>query len=126
MQKIIFLSTLLICGCTAKETKVGSGGQTGYENISVEMTKDLLSADNPPIVIDVRTATEYAKGHIDGAKNIDIKTANFEESIASLDKESSYIIHCRSGVRSARALKTFAKLGFKKVYHMHQGFLKWK
>lgn len=63
-------------------------------------------------IIDVRTPEEYAAGHLDGATLIDIKDASFDEKIAELDPNASYIIYCRSGNRSAQAVERMKDAGF--------------
>ena len=64
------------------------------------------------MIIDVRTPEEYAAGHLDGATLIDIKDASFDEKIAELDPNASYIIYCRSGNRSAQAVERMKGAGF--------------
>ena len=94
-------------------------------NVTVETAKQLLKTESPPIVLDVRTAKEFAEGHIEGAKNIDVKAENFKELASKLKKDAAYLIHCKSGGRSAKALKILTDLGFTKMYHMHEGYLAW-
>ena len=63
-------------------------------------------------VIDVRTADEFAAGHIAGAQNIDVEAADFASKISTLDKTTPYLVYCRSGRRSAIAAEQMAKAGF--------------
>jgi rhodanese-related sulfurtransferase len=67
------------------------------------------------VVIDVRTPTEYAAGHIAGAQNIDVEAADFDSRIASLDKAAPYLVYCHSGRRSGMAASKMASAGFKDV-----------
>lgn len=99
--------------------------ETEVVNVSPEKASTLLSGGKSPTVIDVRTADEFAEGHIKGAVNIDVKAPDFGAKVAKLDKKKSYLIHCRSGTRSSRALKTFEKLGFEHMYHLDKGMLSW-
>ncbi len=57
---------------------------------------------------------------------IDFKAADFKEKASKLDKTRPYLLHCRSGARSSRALKVMRDLGFKHVYHLDSGILGWK
>jgi rhodanese-related sulfurtransferase len=66
-------------------------------------------------VIDVRTATEFAEGHVKGARNLDIQNGDFEKSLVDLDKEASYSVYCRSGNRSAAAVELMRNAGFTNV-----------
>jgi phage shock protein E len=64
------------------------------------------------VVIDVRTPTEYAAGHIAGTQNIDVEAADFGSKIATLDKKGAYLVYCHSGRRSGIAADQMAKAGF--------------
>jgi phage shock protein E len=66
-------------------------------------------------VIDVRTADEFASGHLAGALNIDVEGADFAGAVASLDKAGTYVLYCRSGHRAGIALDTMKSLGFTKL-----------
>ena len=76
------------------------------------------------VVLDVRTPAEFASGHIEGALNIDFYSKDFKDRLATLDKDKTYIVHCRSGARSARAWKIMRSLGFDEVYDMG-GIVEW-
>ena len=76
--------------------------------------------------IDVRTSQEYDQGFIPKAINIDFFSPTFLESIESLDKEKPILIYCRSGRRSGKCSKKLEKVGFKKIYDLEGGYLKWK
>ena len=66
-------------------------------------------------VIDVRTAEEFAEGHVKGAKNLDFRNGDFEKALADLDKEAAYSVYCRSGNRSAQAVELMRNAGFTNV-----------
>ncbi|MCB1276811.1 rhodanese-like domain-containing protein [Prosthecobacter sp.] len=85
-----------------------------------------IIAEGKTVVVDVRTSDEFKDGHIQGAKNIDIFSNGFEAEVAKLDKSKPTLVHCQSGGRSTRALKTFEKLGFKNLIHLDDGFGGWE
>lgn len=86
-----------------------------------------LLKEKPGIsVLDVRTPEEYAEGHIAEAVNIDFKNSAFSENIADLEKDQAYLVHCRSGSRSAEALKQLETLGLEKIYHLSSGMNGWQ
>lgn len=76
-------------------------------------------------LIDVRTPGEFEKGHLIDAKNIDIKSADFKKQLQSLDKNKPVMVYCLGGVRSKAAAELIAKEGFKEVYDMEGGYIKW-
>lgn len=77
-------------------------------------------------VIDVRTKDEFDEGHIAGAKNIDVRSADFEKQLSTLDKSKSYLVHCQAGGRSKASMKIFEKLGFHSIYHLNDGIMGWE
>ena len=85
-----------------------------------------IMQENSPAIIDIRTAKEYSSEHIAGAVNIDFNKSSFSDRLSTLDKSRTYLIHCRSGSRSKRSLKTFKKLGFENIIHLDGGINAWK
>ena len=71
------------------------------------------------IVIDVRTPNEYSQGHLDGAVNIDIENANFGTILSQLPTDGEYVVYCRSGNRSAKAVEIMKASGFTNVTDAH-------
>jgi rhodanese-related sulfurtransferase len=76
-------------------------------------------------LIDLRTPGEFMEGHIDSARNINVKSIEFLDQINSLSKEDTMLIYCRSGRRSAKASHLMDSLGFKKIYDLRGGYLNW-
>ncbi|GAA2519403.1 rhodanese-like domain-containing protein [Rarobacter incanus] len=66
-------------------------------------------------IVDVRTASEYAEGHLQGAINIDVQGSDFAQRIESLDTGAAYRVYCRSGNRSAQAAAAMKQAGLTKV-----------
>ena len=95
------------------------------KKISVEETKELLSQNSDIIIIDVRTEEETNEGTLEGAIVIDVKKDNFAEEIEKLNKESTYLVYCRSGKRSTTATDKMVAVGFKNLYEMKGGYLDW-
>lgn len=76
-------------------------------------------------VIDVRTADEFASGHLQGAANIDIEGGQFSALIAELPRDEAYMVYCHSGRRSAIAAQTMIEAGFTAVYDLG-GIVDWQ
>lgn len=70
---------------------------------------------NGAIVLDVRTAEEYATGHIDGSVNISLGT--IREKYRELDPDKTYITCCSHGLRSVKVVSLLQERGFKKVFN---------
>lgn len=87
----------------------------GSDGSASEDTVARMSLSPASRLVDVRTAAEFAEGHIQGAVNIDVESAGFADSIATLDKAASYSVYCRSGRRSAIAVGLMQQAGFTDV-----------
>ena len=104
--------------------------QQGQNIIALSPTEasDLIEkhkGDANFIILDIRTPTEYQRGHLKDAIMIDYYSNAFANDIDRLDREKTYLVYCRSGNRSARSLDLFKKLEFKKIYHLSPGIKGW-
>ena len=51
---------------------------------------------------------------------------DFEKKIRALDRKKSYLVYCRTGNRSRKATVAMEALGFRAIFHMNEGIVKWK
>jgi len=98
---------------------------TKIDHVSAVEAAGLIKKDPGLLVIDLRTPSEYATGHIPNTINIDFKSPAFADELKKLDPAKPYLIHCRSGGRSASSLDTFKALGFKHIIHLDGGMMDW-
>lgn len=127
MKKIIIMSLLgTIFGlfsCNAQSEK--SGSDNGFKSVEVEEFAKVI-ADTAVVRLDVRTADEYAEGHIDNTINIDVLKDDFEsKATATLPKDKTIALYCRSGRRSKNAAKILTKNGYT-VVELNSGYNGWK
>jgi len=105
-----------------------SNGQSQSSNTNLsakEFDKKINQLPGAP-VIDVRTPGEFSKGHLQNALNIDWNGDNFETEISKIDKSKPVFVYCLSGARSASAADQMRSNGFKEVYELRGGILKWR
>ena len=122
LTALIASATLLTC--TGAETP----DKQGATHVDAPAAAKLLAVKEPekkPIVLDVRTPLEFKAQRIAKSKNIDFVADSFATELAKLDKSKPYLVLCHSGSRSQRALATFKKLGFTRIYHLDGGLLAW-
>ena len=100
-------------------------GQKNYEDVDVNGFAELI-ADSSVVILDVRTAAEYAEGHIQGAVLIDQGQSDFmEKAKEALPTDTTIAVYCRSGRRSANAAGKLADVGYKCV-NLKGGIMAWK
>ena len=74
-------------------------------------------------LVDVRTAEEYAAGHIPGAVNIPIDV--LPQQLASIDKTKPVAVYCATGARSLNAKQFLAAQGYPTVINLQAGIAAW-
>ena len=100
-------------------------GQQNFENTDVQGFAELI-ADTNVVVLDVRTAAEFAEGHIQRAILIDQGQSDFmEKAKATLPTDKKIAVYCRSGRRSANAAGRLADAGYKCV-NLKGGIIAWQ
>jgi protein disulfide-isomerase len=95
-----------------------------FKNVSVDEFARLVD-DKQNVILDVRTPEEFQAGHISGAVNLDFNAPDFQTKAAALDRSKTYLVHCASGVRSARACDKLNHLDFPNLYNLPGGFRAW-
>lgn len=95
-----------------------------YEVLTAEEAKDKMDSATDYVLLDVRTAEEYAQGYIEKALLLpyDEITEKAEELLQ--DKSIPIFVYCRSGRRSAIAAKALHDLGYTTVYDFG-GIIDW-
>lgn len=94
------------------------------DEVTVQQMKKAL--ENPALgirVIDVREPDEYEISHIKGVPQIPLSVIN--QRFTELDPNQQIYIHCKSGVRSMKALNFLRDQGFKYVKSVKGGILAW-
>ncbi|MFZ2219139.1 MAG: rhodanese-like domain-containing protein [Rhodoferax sp.] len=78
------------------------------------------------VVIDICEASEFAAGHVGGAKNVPL--SQLEDKLPSVVKNKGLpvILVCQSGARSSRALAIAKKLGYDKAQSLSGGLSAWR
>jgi sulfur-carrier protein adenylyltransferase/sulfurtransferase len=106
------------CGIRGEEKPV----ETGIPEMQVEELKRRLDAGEDLYVLDVREPHEYQICNIGGHL---IPLGDLPKRVNELDSSREIVAHCRSGVRSAKAVGFLQQAGFKKVHNLAGGILAW-
>lgn len=94
-------------------------------SVNVEEAKKMIDKNAKIVVLDVRTPGEWNGGHLKNAKHADIQSSDFEQKIASIDKNATVVVYCATGGRSSRAAGMMAQKGYKNVINMAGGITAW-
>ena len=112
-----------VCPCVASVN-----GQV-LRDITVAEADSMIkvSKNNPCFVLlDIRTRQEFDAGHLENALLIDFRDSTFSANIDKLDKNATYLLHCRTANRTTQSMRLFREKGFVEVYNMLGGVTEWK
>lgn len=118
MKRLMGIITMLcsLFGCSAQTE--------GFKSLTVKEYAKAIE-DTVIVRLDVRTAEEFAEGHIAKTLNIDVLKNDFEsKAVAMLPKNHIIAVNCRSGKRSKNAARILVKNGFK-VIELDGGYNDW-
>jgi rhodanese-related sulfurtransferase len=118
-------STAGVTQTTTTPTKMTNG----IYDVSVAEAYNIIQAnkDNANFhIIDIRTADEYASGHLANADQLDYYSSNFKTDLDKLDRTETYLIYCRTGHRSGLARDIMKEMGFLSLYNMTDGITAWQ
>jgi len=121
IRNIIYsLTTLLLVFCSSESIEAQA-----IQDVNALDFNKLINTEQG-IILDVRTLAEVNAGHIEDATNIDFYASDFTAKLNLIRKDVPIYVYCRSGGRSAKAVRKMQELGFDKVYNLLGGFSEWE
>ncbi len=97
-------------------------GAGGAQSISAAEANQRIESSRPPLVVDVRTASEFRSGHIIGAKLLPLN--ELDSRMGELPKDREILCVCQSGARSSSAARQLAAAGYT-VLNLSGGMSAW-
>ena len=94
--------------------------------ISGEALTRQITADTAPVVLDVRSDSEYAAGHVPGAIHIPFQSLGSRHEELSIDKDRTIVVYCAHGPRAAWAGRVLRKAGYTDVVYLEGHFTAWE
>ena len=100
-------------------TTVAGAAEAAFEDGARFITADVLyenlndgDADNDPTIISLRSADDYAKGHLPGAVLMDVKTLFTADGLATIPPDRSVVFVCYTGQSASQATSALNMLGY--------------
>lgn len=103
----LLLSAFVFTSCT--------NTANGYRQISADEAAKMMDSETDYIILDVRTAEEFAQRHIPFAINIPNEIIGTEDIPELPNKSQLILVYCRSGRRSKEAAEKLVKLGYTNI-----------
>jgi rhodanese-related sulfurtransferase len=103
-------------------------GGAGGSSVDTLQATLMMNKENA-LVLDVREETEFASGHIVGARNVPLVRIGGSTDVAdtiSKKKDRAIIVCCATGARSAAAVAALKKMGFERAVNLAGGLGAWR
>ena len=110
--------------CSAASRPKRRAPQANPDEVTVQDMKKAL--DDPKLgikVVDVREPDEYEIAHVKGVPLLPL--SQIQQRFTELDPNQQYYLHCKTGVRSMKALEFLREQGFKYVKSVKGGITAW-
>ena len=128
-QLLLFIKQSILAigffGCLFFAYTAGADSDFNVRDVSAVEAAELLKSDPDIKVLDVRTGFEFNRGHIENAVNFNYYSRKFKDNLDTLDKNITWLVHCRTGVRSGKTLPLMKAAGFTNIIHMQDGIVDW-
>ncbi len=109
------------CGITPTDPVLDDS--TSGDDVTVEELKFFIDNNDGVFLLDVREPQEHQICSIPGS--VLIPLGELPNRISELGGHKDVVVHCKSGVRSAKAVKILSDAGFQKVRNLSGGILRW-
>jgi adenylyltransferase/sulfurtransferase len=109
--------------CGIPQAKAAEDAEPHVPSVTVQELKAKQDRGDKFVLLDVREPFEWDICHIPGAKLIPL--GNLPSRMSELDSADEILLQCKSGARSARALRLLQEAGFSKLANVEGGILAW-
>ncbi len=116
MKRNVFFITaaalifILSGACYAQE-------ELSYKTVYSSESKDIIKTEKNIIILDVRSESEYAGGHIKEALSLPYTDISEKAEQFIPDKQTKILVYCQNGGRSIIAARKLVRLGYSNVYN---------
>lgn len=104
--------------------KVIEYNQVHYEAVSAQQAQQMIASFNP-IILDVRTPGEFARGHLENSVLIPVQQLQSRMDELAPFSDEPILIYCATGNRSTVAAKILVDKGFTRIFNLRHGILDW-
>jgi rhodanese-related sulfurtransferase len=93
--------------------------------MAVQPTDAVKLINNDAVVLDMRSAESYSRGHIVGARNVPMDELDGHLEKLARFKSKPVVAVCDAGITSSKAVNTLRNSGFESVYNLKGGMNAW-
>ena len=115
----------VFCGLQGEQSEDPRDSLKRFCEMEPSQLKDQLGSNNPPFVLDVRESFEWDIVNLGDFGSYLIPLGELDQRIDEIPDDREIVVHCRSGVRSAKAANILADNGFSGLHNLSGGILGW-
>ncbi|SAK78648.1 rhodanese domain-containing protein [Caballeronia calidae] len=121
-QNIALIVIALVSGALLLWPAITRRGRGG---ISAAEATTLINRRNA-VVVDLRSAAEFAKGHLPSARNVELAELQAKIGQIAKNKSNPVVLVCQTGQESQRASRTVSEAGYAEVHVLQGGVDAWQ
>jgi len=114
--------TLGLCGCGSAQSSDAAVDKeqrmAAFQRVSSDEAAKMMTEEKDYLILDVRTAAEYAGGHLPNAVNVPNESIGTTPPKELPEKGQMIFVYCRSGARSQQAAQKLAAMGYTNIIEM--------
>ena len=118
----VVMLMLSVSGCGGAQSSTASEGKeetmAAFRRVASDEAQQMMAENTNYIILDVRTAGEYAGGHIPHAINVPNESITTVPPKELPNKDQMIFVYCRSGARSQQAAQKLAAMGYTHIVEM--------
>ena len=118
----VVMLMLSVSGCGGAQSSTAAEGKeetmAAFQRVASDEAQRMMAENTNYIILDVRTAGEYAGGHIQHAINVPNESITTAPPKELPDKDQMIFVYCRSGARSQQAAQNLATMGYTHIVEM--------
>ena len=116
LSLLLIISTLFfMSSCSTSKTHITANELLGQ-----------INTEQAPLIVDVRSQSEYKSSHVPGAIHVPFWTAFTSSQLDQVDKTQPLVIYCEHGPRAGIAKMAYSWAGFDTIYYLEGHMLGWK
>jgi rhodanese-related sulfurtransferase len=96
------------------------------DRISAEALLTRIESGAAPMILDVRSRAEFAKGHVPGARHIPFWRISRQIGEVAIPRDSELVVYCGHGPRAVLAGRALRRRGFTRITYLEGHFSTWR
>jgi rhodanese-related sulfurtransferase len=123
-MEVVMRKWMLISLMSVSVLVLGACQGSPVESVDADQALELLASDSSIVLLDVREYHEHVESRIEGSALLSLSVIDLYLEEQYPDKETTFIVYCRSGRRSAEAIEIMLEKGYQNIYDLG-GIIDW-